>query len=338
MKKKSILFILKKRQIYSNTTYSTTSSGLFNSANFVNEMLVNNNVESNIVQVVDNNEIDKHVTKFKPNIVIIEALWVVPEKFEVLQKLHPNVKWVIRLHSEIPFIANEGIAIKWLKAYQKYENVEISSNSKYFIKSMTPILGKCISYLPNYYPITPCIKTKRVPDDIINVGLFGAIRPLKNALTQAVAAMLYADEEKKTLNLHINSSRIEQDGENTLKNIKALFANTPHQLIEHGWLNHCDFIKLVATMDLGLQVSLSETYNIVTADMVNQGIPVITSKEISFINMFSRVKITKDAQEIKRKMRISSEFSLLFKCINKIKLFFNSKKSEKVWLNYLKCK
>jgi hypothetical protein len=91
-------------------------------------------------------------------------------------------------------------------------------------------------------------------------------------------------------------------------------------------------------MDLGLQVSLSETYNIVTADLVNQGVPVITSKEISFINRFSRVKVTKDAQEIKRKLRLASKFSLLFKCINKIKLYINSQRSERVWLNYLRCK
>ena len=42
---KKVLFILKKRQIYTNTSYSTTSSGLFNSANFVNEMLLSNCID-----------------------------------------------------------------------------------------------------------------------------------------------------------------------------------------------------------------------------------------------------------------------------------------------------
>lgn len=334
---KKVLFILKKRQIYSGTSYSTTSSGLFNSANFVNEMLLKNGVDTKIVEVVDNNEIDKHVTKNKPDIVIIEAIWVVPSKFEILQKLHPNVQWIIRLHSELPFLANEGVAIAWLKEYTKYSNVSISSNSKYFINSMSPLLGK-IDYLPNYYPITAPIKKikKSKNSKIISIGLFGAIRPLKNALTQAVAAMLYANERNKVLHLHINTSRIEQDGQNNLKNIKALFKDTPHQLVEHGWLTHSEFITLVSRMDIGLQVSLSETYNIVAADFVNQEVPVVTSEEITFVNLFSQVDVTKDAEEIKEKIKRTLKMSELLIMINKYLLLKNSQSSEAVWLKYLK--
>jgi hypothetical protein len=78
-------------------------------------MLVANGVDSTIIEVIDNNGIDREVTKYKPTHVIIEALWVIPSKFEILTKLHPNVKWIIRLHSEIPFLANEGIAMEWMK-------------------------------------------------------------------------------------------------------------------------------------------------------------------------------------------------------------------------------
>ena len=78
---KKILFILKKRNIYSDGSYSTVDSGLFNSAKFVNEMLQTNDVDSTLVQVVDNNEIDKYCSIHKPDIVIIEAIWVVPSKF-----------------------------------------------------------------------------------------------------------------------------------------------------------------------------------------------------------------------------------------------------------------
>lgn len=336
-KTKKVLFILKKRQIYSGTCYSTTSSGLFNSANFVNDMLLKNKIDTKIVEVLDNNEIDKHVSQHKPDIVIIEALWVVPSKFEILQKLHPKVKWIIRLHSELPFIANEGIAIKWLKEYTKYANVIISSNSKYFIESMKPLIGK-IDYLPNYYPITKPVSNgcKVKNNKVINVGLFGAIRPLKNTLTQAVAAMSYANEKNKILHLHVNASRIEQDGDNNLKNIRALFIDTPHSLVEHGWLSHRAFTELVSKMDVGLQVSLSETYNIVAADFVNQEVPIITSKEIVFVNSRSQVDITKDASEIKEKIKNTLSISRILTVINKYFLLKNSRASEIVWTKYLK--
>ena len=119
-----VLFILKYRAMYTDicfdesemysSSYKHFNSGLLNSANQVHEMLLDHGVESKLVQVIDNNCIDKEVHQYKPTHVIIEALWCVPEKFEILQKLHPKVKWILRLHSETPFIANEGIAMEWI--------------------------------------------------------------------------------------------------------------------------------------------------------------------------------------------------------------------------------
>lgn len=332
-----VLFILKKRQIYSEDYYSSVNSGLYNSATFVNNMLNKNIENSHLIEVNDNNEIDKYVTEYKPDIVIIEALWVVPSKFEVLHKLHPNVRWIIRLHSELPFIANEGVAIKWLKQYGSYENVEISANSLAFIESMEPILGNKIVYLPNYYPISePLPKAPKENWDEINIGLFGAIRPMKNCLTQAIAAMIYADKIGAVLNLHINTERIEQKGENTFKNIKALFEGSKHNLVEHKWYKHSDFVELVSTMDLGLQVSLTETYNIVAADFVNQNVPVVTSKEIPFINFLNTVKGNKNAKNIAKKIGWALELMGLGTFLNKTMLACNSEESEKIWLKFLK--
>ena len=149
-----VLFICKKRKSSGPAPYANlVSSGLLNSATFVNNMLVKNGIESKIIEVIDNNGIDKEVHDFQPTYVIIEALWVVPSKFEVLQKLHPNVKWIIRLHSEVPFLANEGIAMEWIFDYMKYDNVIISVNSKRMEREMNIILPKPVLYLPNYYPV-----------------------------------------------------------------------------------------------------------------------------------------------------------------------------------------
>jgi len=337
--KTDILVILKKRQIYSDNYYKTVNSGLYNSAMFVNNMLVKNKVKSNLIEVIDNNEIDKYVTQFKPKYVIVEAIWVVPSKFEILQKLHPNVKWIIRLHSELPFLANEGNAINWLKEYTKYKNVFIASNSKIFNSSMNGILNEEIYYLPNYYPTSSIVYSNTNNNHFnkeINIGLFGAIRPMKNCLTQAVAAILYADKNNKILNLHINTQRIEQKGENTLKNIQDLFKNTPHKLIEYPWLKHSEFIEVVKKMDLGLQVSLSETYNIVAADAINQEVPVVTSDEIPFVNYFSNVSSNKDVVNIVDMIGFNLFFKNVLTRFNKFLLFLDSKKSEKVWLKIFK--
>ena len=124
---KKVLFILKKRQT-SHTGLNTISSGLLNSASFVNNMLVQNGIESHLVEVQDNNCIDREVTKYKPTHVLIEALWVVPSKFEILTEKHPDVEWIIRLHSDIPFLSNEGIAVDWIYKYLEYKNLKVSIN------------------------------------------------------------------------------------------------------------------------------------------------------------------------------------------------------------------
>ena len=83
--KKKILFICKKR----NTSYDPTgiSYGLLNSCRFVGEALESefgHLIDFNVVVVNDNNDIEREVVTHKPTHVIIEALWVVPSKFEIL--------------------------------------------------------------------------------------------------------------------------------------------------------------------------------------------------------------------------------------------------------------
>lgn len=290
-----ILFILKHRENnwgdYSNTYLS---SGLYNSVRFINNELIKHGYESKFVQVVDNNCIDREVYNYKPTHVIIEAYWVVPEKFSILTKLHPTVTWIIRNHSETPFISTEGIAIGWSKEYVKYKNVFVACNSPRALKDFKVFCDpKKILYLPNYYPVdvsvlgylkeqfcpvtSSFIKQKR---KMLNIGCFGAIRYLKNQLIQAVSAIEVADKLGVSLNFHINGSRVEGNSDNTLKNIRSLFKDSNHVLVEHGWLTHGEFVKLIKTMDVGLQVSFTETFNIVSADFVSQNIPMVVSSEV----------------------------------------------------------
>jgi hypothetical protein len=250
-------------------------------------------VEARTIEVRDNNEIDRVVTAFKPTHVFIEALWVVPEKFNVLLPLHPKVKWYVRLHSNVPFIANEGVAIDWIKKYLELQwtkkNFALSCNSEKMVNDLGRTLGTSLypAYAPNIYQPTvapPNVIPKDKDTPVIDIGCFGAIRPLKNQLIQAMAAMCFADKLDKSLRFHVNVARIEAHGQNVYKNLKALFKDSRHQLVTHGWLDHPDFLFLISVMDLGLQVSFSETFNIVSADFVYVNIPVIGSSEIGWLD------------------------------------------------------
>jgi hypothetical protein len=329
-----VLFICKSR----STSYGIPI-GLINSARFVAKALHHHNIETKVVVVTDGNSIDHEVHLYKPTYVMIEALWVTPAKIKELLKLHPKVRWAIRIHSKTPFLSMEGIAFEWINEYkiisEQNHNFILAPNNRGLDHELRDVLKIESTYLPNIY--LPQTKFScKVPDGIIDVGCFGAIRPFKNQLLQAIAAIKFADEIRLPMRFHINGDRVEQKGDPILKNIRALFAtNSRHKLVEHMWMPHDEFIKLVGKMDIGMQVSFTESFNIVAADFVSQGIPIITSNDITWIPWIYRT----DANSVDNiagalcctyKMR-----RFKFHYVNYVALWIYNKLAIKNWLKYL---
>lgn len=287
------------------------------------EMLNAQGIEAKLEIAVDNNSIDRMVREYRPTHVIIEAFWVVPEKFEILHKLHPHVQWIIRNHSEMPFLATEGSATGWMLEYIKHSHVSVSSNSPDsfwdFRRMVAAAYGdevaeRKVKYLPNFYlRQDEFFNPTTCGNETLKVGCFCAIRPLKNQFIQAIAAVDFASRNAMKLEFHMNSARIEGHGSPVLKSIRSLFEHLDperFQLIEHNWLDHTDFLKLVATMDIGLQVSFTETFNIVTADFVCCGKPIVISPEIFWMprNGMADPTSVEDIQRVMQDLLYGGEF------------------------------
>ncbi len=294
--KKRILFICKQGgygAVGDEPTYSYSKkfSGLYNSTHFIVKGLKRHHIHAEIVIVNDNNDIDREVALHRPDIVVIEALWVVPDKFDKLKQLHPNVAWYIHLHSDIPFLAQEGIAIEWITACAA-KGIGIITNCKDTFESLETIIDDDqLVYLANVYLNEP----RRSPlgdNPILDIACFGAIRPLKNQLLQALAAIQFATEKDRPLRFHINSGRVEGGGQPVLKNLQILFNLTANvQLVEHDWLEPNDFLNFLQYhVDIGMQCSLSETFNVVSADYVTAGIPIVVSNQVKWVSKFCQAK------------------------------------------------
>jgi hypothetical protein len=346
-----VLFILKRREDYNSITHSHVglSTGLYNSASFVHNMLGNLGIESNLEVAIDNNCIDRLVTKHRPTHVIIEALWVVPSKFSVLQKLHPGVKWIIRLHSEMPFMAGEGNAMDWLGDYSRFKNIIIGVNAPRMLRETRLYLQHLnhwddatteerVIYMPNYYPQDYVTKPFNRNKYWVDVGCFGAIRPLKNHLLQAFGAIEFAEKIGKQLRFHVNAGRIEMQGGPALNNLKGLFQQIHdhgHQLINHQWTPREGFLELCSTMDIGLQVSFSETFNIVGADIVSQGVPLVGSAEIPWHVPYFGANPT-SSENIAKKLLLAYRFPQINARLNQFELTRYTNKTEQVWYKYFK--
>lgn len=316
-------------------------SGLFNSAKFVVAALNQIGHIASIENAVDNNDIDRLVSKHKPDFVVIEALWVVPEKFNILEKLHPKVTWIVRLHSKIPFLSNEGIAMGWIMQYLNNTNVIIAPNSTETTNDLLRIAGKKhkkrIVYLPNYYD--PGKSEKRVvhSNSEVHIGCFGAIRPFKNQLSQAMAAIEFANSNNKELYFHINSTRIEGRGESVLKNIRQLFEfSHKHNLIEHDWVEHEKFRLLCSKMDFGIQCSFTETFNIVTADFVSENVPVVVSPEIAWMPFWTFASPNSISSMVNTLNRVACLDRFGVTTTNRLYLSLFSERSINIWDTFLK--
>ena len=338
---KKILFVIKERKVYGT---KTTCYGLVNSCQFVANVLNNiSGYEAKVVQVVDSNAIDKEVFAYKPTHCFIEALWVTPAKFKELAPLHPDVKWVVRLHSMIPFLVSEGMSFDWVNEYQKLRdsgiNISVSCNNNRLHEDLNNVY-KDISYSPNiYYPdeslIGEYVHVEK-GSNILNVGCFGALRMLKNHCQQAFWAIQFANKIGKNLHFHVNVSDHETDETSPiLKNLRNIFKDTDHKLIEHTWMPHEDFVQLIRQMDFGLQISFTETFNIVAADFVSAGVPVIVSNEIDFINTLAVVNpsLTFDIKAAMYFAYYGKKYKL--HRINNYLLDKHNKMAIKKWINLL---
>jgi hypothetical protein len=69
-------------------------------------------------------------------------------------------------------------------------------------------------------------------------------------------------------------------GQPAINNLKGMFEqlyDSGAEMINHQWRPREEFLELCAEMDIGMQCNFSETFNIVGADIISQGVPLVGS-------------------------------------------------------------
>ena len=292
----SLLFVVRTNDAASVNYSFSANSGVAQSAGMLVDALTEKKITAVAATVSALDDILYVVDLHKPTHVIIETLWLTSDEMQSLITAFPEVTFIARDHSESCFRVLEVDSSQRIIDYLKM-GVEVMSNS---VRSMTDIIAvataigadtNLASYGPNVYPVPD--ESDMVPhtrsDSEVNIGCFGAVRTMKNHITQAIAAIQFAQWENLSLKFHINSYDIPGYVDPVLNNLRFLFANTNNaELVEHGWMTREDFLKVIAGMDICSQVSFTETFNIVTADAMSQAVPIIASDSIAWIGASAR--------------------------------------------------
>lgn len=277
-----LLSVCKKNDHFKKATKSELGSGLSNSQLLLAEGLINF-CEAEVIEVGCKNELSFEIKFRHPDVVIIQALWMSWEDLNALMHTYPRTKFYVHIHSQIPFLATENTAMQFIWEYDQI-GVELICNAPEAAQALSVIYSNKVYFLPNCYPraMMPVAEFKDKPH--VDIGCFGSIRPMKNHLNQMIAAIAFAGSIGKKLRVHINATRVEGNGGHVLNNvIRLMHAREGCELVCMPWKEPAAFREYLKGIDIGLQLSMTETFNIVTADMIASGIPIVVSNNINWV-------------------------------------------------------
>ena len=293
---------------------------------------VRNNVD--VVNYIDNyNETHKK----RLTHVVISAPWLSIHDVKHLIKHFSDIEFVILSHSNVGFLQADPCGVKLFREYSElsktHKNFRIGGNCSRFTDWFEIAYRERCVYLPNIYP-TEHVHSK-VWDGIstIKIGAFGAIRPEKNFMTAAAASIAIHSILNVPVEIHMSTGG---DGckSTTLPSIEEMTENIDGvKLVRHDWDNWDKFIKLIEKMDLLIQVSYTESFNMVTADGISVGVPVVVSPVISWAPDSWKAD-SDDALNVAKvgiKLLTTNQWH-----IGSDALEFNNEKNLKHWLNFLK--
>lgn len=235
---------------------------------------------------------------------VIEAPWIPTARLNEIISTFPDVQFAVRCHSQIGFLQVEagaiGLLIEQASLQDASLNFHLAGNAARFCEFFRKAYHHKIDYLPNLYDIGGIERFHHhAPGSTLRIGSFGATRLMKNHTTAAAAALLIGRRRRANIEFHISVNR-EESGKGVLAALRKMFEGLNWaKLVEVPWMPWPKFRVFVGSMDLCLQLSWSETFNIVTADAAAEQVPSVISDAIDWAPK-SWVAATDDPDEAAR--------------------------------------
>ena len=222
--------------------------------------------------------------------LIISAPWIPTEELIQLITAHKDVHFAVISHSNVGFLMADTRGIQLLREAADLQaghyNIRVGGNSLKFVQWARHAWNQHIAYLPNLYYIydmRPAHPHRAWEHGTLRIGCFGATRPFKNALTAAAAAIHMAITLRADVEFHVSTGR-DEGGQGMIKAIEQLLIGIPNiKLIYSGWQPWPEFRRTVRHMHLLMQPSFTESFNVVTADGIAEGVASVVSSAIDWV-------------------------------------------------------
>ena len=228
-------------------------------------------------------------TNPRPSHIVIGAPWLPTLDLQAyLVFRYPDIHFAVVCHSNVGFLSADPQAItnfrQDLDLEQGALNFFAAGNSRRFVKFIQESYQRPCIWLPNLYFMEDKTAAFHRPwsGGLLKIGSFGAVRPLKNHLSAAAAALEIAEKLNTQVEFHINVGRIE-GGYQVVRAIDAMLLNAPRvTLVKDDWYQWPQFRALIRSMNICIQASFTETFNMVTADAAAESIPSVVSDAIDW--------------------------------------------------------
>ena len=222
----------------------------------------------------------------KPKVIIVENFRLNNNEFLLLDEF---IDWpcqvIVREH------AKSGFSVKFWGKVAKHErtielanwfgNLHVASVNEEYAEYLSELYDTQVKWIPNTFSESLMKKGIKY-DEGYHVSILCEIRPLKNVITQLSACQLigkWARAQGKELYVHILKSVLDGGFREDLLKLKGRLFFT---VIEHDYMNFNDNQRLVSKMNMGLQISYTETMNYYALEHMMHGIPILTSEVIHF--------------------------------------------------------
>lgn len=217
------------------------------------------------------------------HVIVNNPRFIPPDKFAEMAGKRGDVEFVQLNHSGLAYLSIDDWGVFNIKAVLDLEtalhNVRVAVNNPRNQRWLNGNFGVNALLLPNLYD-TESFRNpipSRSNHDPLRVGSFGAGRPWKNPEIAVEAAMTMARRLGVNLELYVNSGHWDTGGKQAAARDQLLLDVPWAKVIQIGWQVWPKFRRTVAAMDILLSPSFDETFCVVCADGIAEGVPSVVT-------------------------------------------------------------